>query len=60
MANPISKLFENKYKPDDTFKKAREELMSEEEIERVDFYLDKFTESENKLSELLEDRKSVV
>lgn len=59
MANPISKLFENKYKPDDTFKKAREELMSEEEIERVDFYLDKFTESENKLSELLEEWEEI-
>ena len=59
MANLISKLFENKYKPNDTFKKAREELMSEEEIERVDFYLDKFTESENKLSELLEEWEEI-
>ena len=54
----LADIFEKKYSQSD-FSKSREELMTPEQIERVNFYLEKYTDGKSLMTERLEEWEEI-
>lgn len=52
-------IYEDNYQQDDAFQKARDELMTEEQQKRVDFYLSKYHEGKADLEERMQEWEEI-
>ena len=52
-------IYEDNYQQDDAFKKVRDELMTEEQQKRVDFYLSKYHEGKADLEERMQEWEEI-
>lgn len=53
------KIYEDNYQQDDAFQKTRDELMTEEQQKRVDFYLSKYHEGKSDLEERMQEWEEI-
>ena len=54
-----AKIYEDNYQQDDAFQKTRDELMTEEQQKRVDFYLTKYHEGKANLEERMQEWEEI-